>query len=312
METTAPATQKIEGVVDRYKGLEITDLSSLVNDEAGFDTQLIHALEDWRREGIRSVQIKFAPPKCHLMNVAHKHGFYFHHAKPKENYILMCLWMDSTTHDKIPAYADHYVGVGGAVINHKDEILLIQEHRQPEPRLWKFPGGFMDPGETIKQAVEREVLEETGVRTHFEGIIGLRETLDARYSATDLYLVCLLTVPDDAQAINIIDQREIFQAKWVPMGELLHNEADAKYRMFPNAWKFIGLLSQRLQQAKEKRLPLAMCCQESGDCSDLSATQLMKQTTLTLEEFTPSSGKGKPWVYYIAEPLKFDPSSSKL
>lgn len=54
----------------------------------------------------------------------------------------------------------------------------------------------MDPGETIKQAVEREVFEETGVRTEFQGIIGMRETLDARYSATDIYLVCLVTCPD--------------------------------------------------------------------------------------------------------------------
>ena len=79
----------------------------------------------------------------------------------------MCLWMDASTHDKIPAYADHYIGVGGAIINSKNEILLIQENRQPEPKKWKFPGGFMDPGETIKQAVEREVIEETGVKTEF-------------------------------------------------------------------------------------------------------------------------------------------------
>jgi len=101
------------------------------------------------------------------MNVASKYGFYFHHTNRKSNYILMCLWMDKSTHDKIPAYADHYVGVGGVVINHLNEVLLIQERRQPEPRLWKFPGGFMDPGETIKKAVEREVMEETGVKTSF-------------------------------------------------------------------------------------------------------------------------------------------------
>jgi hypothetical protein len=41
----------------------------------------------------------------------------------------MCLWMDESTHDKIPAYADHYVGVGGVAINQKNEILLIQERR---------------------------------------------------------------------------------------------------------------------------------------------------------------------------------------
>lgn len=71
------------------------------------------------------MQIKFVAPKFNLMNVVTKYGFYFHHANKKESYVLMCLWMDPTTNDKIPAYADHYVGVGGAVINHKDELLLI-------------------------------------------------------------------------------------------------------------------------------------------------------------------------------------------
>ena len=33
----------------------------------------------------------FRPPKCHLMNVAAKHGFTFHHAKT--DYVLMTLWM---------------------------------------------------------------------------------------------------------------------------------------------------------------------------------------------------------------------------
>lgn len=53
------------------------------------------------------------------MNVASKYGFYFHHASPT-GYVLMCLWLDpSSPVSKIPAYADHYVGVGGVVINRK-------------------------------------------------------------------------------------------------------------------------------------------------------------------------------------------------
>jgi len=41
----------------------------------------------------------------------------------------MCKWLDTATHDKIPAYSDHYVGVGGLVLNPHDEILMIQEVR---------------------------------------------------------------------------------------------------------------------------------------------------------------------------------------
>ena len=59
------------------------------------------------------------------MNIAAKFGFYFHHAK--DDYVLMCIWMDESMPDRLPAYADHFVGVGGLIINERREVLLIQE-----------------------------------------------------------------------------------------------------------------------------------------------------------------------------------------
>lgn len=80
------------------------------------------------------------------MNVAHKHGFFFHHAHQSKSYVLMILWMDKKTPCRMPPYADHYIGVGGAVINpHTNEILLIKENRSTDQRRWKLPGGFMNP-----------------------------------------------------------------------------------------------------------------------------------------------------------------------
>jgi len=128
----------------------------------------------------------------------------------------MCIWLDSTTYNRIPAFAAHYVGVGGVVINDKDEVLLIQEIKQPEPRLWKFPGGLVDPGETIKDALIREVYEETGVKVLFEGILGLREQLEYRNGAADIYIVCLMkpdaSAGDQGVTVNIQDKIEISSA----------------------------------------------------------------------------------------------------
>jgi hypothetical protein len=59
------------------------------------------------------------------MNVAFAQGFKFHHAHNLEDYVLMTKWLDKSTPSRIPAYADHYVGVGGVVLNEKEEILMI-------------------------------------------------------------------------------------------------------------------------------------------------------------------------------------------
>ena len=53
------------------------------------------------------------------MNTAHKYGFYFHHAHEQKAYVLMILWLDKQVPCRMPNYADHYIGIGGAVLNDK-------------------------------------------------------------------------------------------------------------------------------------------------------------------------------------------------
>ena len=53
----------------------------------------------------------------------------------------------------------HIIAAAGIVINEKDEILLIKNVR----RGWEFPGGQVEVGENLIDAVRREIAEETGV-----------------------------------------------------------------------------------------------------------------------------------------------------
>jgi mutator protein MutT len=52
--------------------------------------------------------------------------------------------------------------VDAVVRNEAGEVLLIE--RAHEPPGWALPGGFVDSGETLEQAVARELEEETGLR----------------------------------------------------------------------------------------------------------------------------------------------------
>ena len=53
----------------------------------------------------------------------------------------------------------HIIAAAGIVINENDEILMVKTHRGG----WVFPGGQVEVGENVIDAVKREVMEETGI-----------------------------------------------------------------------------------------------------------------------------------------------------
>lgn len=54
------------------------------------------------------------------------------------------------------------VGVG-AVVFREGRVLLVRRAVAPSQGLWAIPGGGQKLGETLRQAAEREILEETGI-----------------------------------------------------------------------------------------------------------------------------------------------------
>jgi len=109
--------------------------------------------------------------------------------------------------------------LGGVLIDEQDRILVIQE-RYHTRRHYKLPGGALDPGEHISQAAEREVFEETGIRSEFISLNCFRHWHGYRYGKSDIYFVCRLK---PLSSSITIDPGEISEALWMPVGEYLNN-----------------------------------------------------------------------------------------
>jgi 8-oxo-dGTP diphosphatase len=62
-------------------------------------------------------------------------------------------------------------GVGAVITNSTGELLLIRRGHPPRAGQWSIPGGKVEWGETIREALLREILEETGLTIEIERLI---------------------------------------------------------------------------------------------------------------------------------------------
>ena len=73
--------------------------------------------------------------------------------------------------------AQHLPRLGVSVSAWRDGKVLLVE-RAKEPRgIWAFPGGHVEPGESLEAAAARELLEETGLTVRLTGLLGLYEVI---------------------------------------------------------------------------------------------------------------------------------------
>ena len=75
------------------------------------------------------------------------------------------------------------VGVGAVVID-GDRVVLVKRANEPLKGEWSLPGGAVDVGETLEDAIRREVREETGLAVEVGPIVDvldrIRYDLDGR------------------------------------------------------------------------------------------------------------------------------------
>lgn len=211
---------------DRHGGV-FPDMSAFSSDSTHFKIQLTASLREWSGAGLRLVWLEFSLENAALIAQAAAQGFVYHHVNNGSMTMLNCLVADAEG----PPDASHYVGVGGIVINGRHELLVIRE-KYFDDRLafYKFPGGFVHPGEHLAAAVVREVWEETAVQTEFHSLVGVRHAHVNRFGKSDLYFVCHLTpLSEEIQ----LQESEVAECIWMPVERFLqHEEVSAFNRNF--------------------------------------------------------------------------------
>ena len=103
----------------------------------------------------------------------------------------------------------------GAIAVDDDRLLMIRRGRGPAAGEWSVPGGRVEAGETLAEAVVRELSEETGLEAICDEFVGWVERIGDAYHF--VILDFRVTVLDAADPVAGDDAAE---AAWVPLHEV--------------------------------------------------------------------------------------------
>jgi ADP-ribose pyrophosphatase YjhB (NUDIX family) len=76
-----------------------------------------------------------------------------------------------------------------ATVFYQDLILLIQRGKEPYKNLWSLPGGHVEFGEMLQQAITREVYEECGLTLTSPSLLDFSEVITPDKNPAHHYVI---------------------------------------------------------------------------------------------------------------------------
>lgn len=111
------------------------------------------------------------------------------------------------------------IGVG-ALILEGESILMAQRGKAPLLGWWSLPGGALETGELLADAVRREVLEETGLEIEPLGVVEIFERIMRDESGAPEYHYVLIDYICRATGGALCAGDDVSRAEWIPRADL--------------------------------------------------------------------------------------------
>ena len=112
-----------------------------------------------------------------------------------------------------------YVGVGVIVFRDKD-VLLVKRKKDPNKGFWSIPGGKQILGETLVEAAQRELVEETGVRVDSLLLVDVADAIISDAEGKIKYHYTLVDYMGHWYSGNSRAGDDAQEVRWVDMNEL--------------------------------------------------------------------------------------------
>jgi 8-oxo-dGTP diphosphatase len=135
-----------------------------------------------------------------------------------------------------------FLAVSAAIVR-DGKLLVVRRARPPAHGLYSLPGGVVETGETLAQAVVREVCEETSLAIDPVGLAGFRETIvrDAEDRVERHFVILCFAARWIAGEPTL--NEELSEARWLDPAEL------AGLPTTPGLAEIVAAAFERLRQA---------------------------------------------------------------
>ncbi len=144
-------------------------------------------------------------------------------------------------------YPDRPVVGVGAIIIRDEEVLLARRGREPGYGKWSIPGGGVKLGETLEEAVIREVREEVNLAIKVEDMVEILERIFRDPDGRVQYHYVLVDFLCERLSGEARPSSDALEVQWVPIWEIPYHPLPGKTK------KVIQKAFEMRQRRIEKR-----------------------------------------------------------
>ena len=118
----------------------------------------------------------------------------------------------------------------GALIVHEGKILLVKRARPPSKGKWSIPGGAVELGEEVREALVREVKEECGLDIEVDRLLDVVDNIVVNKEGHLRFHYVILDFLARPKGGSLRPADDVLEARWISLEEVEEYDLTKTFR----------------------------------------------------------------------------------